>query len=97
MSVLNRLGIVAGTAAALVLVTQSVATADTPISSRPILHGPPPRLCKTKPTRPNYPLQAGSASCCAKPNYWQTFFSGGLEGTPRKYVWACAPAPAVPK
>jgi hypothetical protein len=85
-----------GAAAVLVLLNQNTATADTPTSSRATVHGEPTRGCKAKPTKPNYPLQAGSARCCVKPKHWQIFFSGGLLGTPKKHVWACAPAPAQP-
>jgi len=103
MSVLTKAVSIVSAAAMLAILSQGVAMANDPSSpsgAQPV-HGPsglgPLKVCTPKPKRPNYPLERGSPTCCVKPDVWQQQFSGGLEGTPEKHYWVCAPIPTPPK
>jgi hypothetical protein len=98
MSVLTKAVSIASAAAMLAMLNQGVATAYTPTSANahPAVHVTSDRTCIRKPTHPNHPAEAGSPTCCVKPKTWQVNYSGGLNHTPKKYVWVCASIPRPP-
>ena len=91
MSLLSKLASSMSGAALLVMLSHSVAIADQIPGSSGQHNAGSPEVCVPKPTKPNYPAEAGSPSCCTKPNTWQVRYSGGILKQPKKYFWACAP------
>lgn len=95
MPMSNKVVSIVGCAAVLVM-SQGAAIADEANTTGQPHIGPAPR-CLPKPTHPNYPLEAGSPSCCPSPNTWQVQHSGGILKEPPKSFWVCAPVPTPPK